>query len=560
MPTRPTWNLSIPATTTWGAKRVAGVSAADQTITLATPNRWNPKAFSFDWYLSIPTAGGNGQFTNQCYLENALEMLDQPGEWYLDRKSGVLAYWPRAGEDLASAEGIAPAALSTLIALVGTPEKPVRNVHLRGIRCEYLDWQPPAWGYMGLFCCNVATDSKPNPGHRFIDAAVDFVHAVGCSYRDGGVAHVGAMGICLREGTSQITIDGNEVADLGGGGIGLGGCNVAAGYTGAAPPPRPGEYQGYRITNNYVHHCGSDYYGAVGISMYLAQNSLIAHNLIHDTAYFGLCVAGSQAGTSPFAGGNQIEYNHVHDGMKVTIDGAAMYITFAHYNGGTPRPRQPGTRHRGRQRQSPQRGHLSGLRLHRLPLSGKRGVSQQRRRPADLQFRRAASEKRLGGQRVCQRRDAAGRIFGRRPTGRRARARLPCSIAEVTPAPCTMHALGNDSTATAWGAYQYHLPGENRGVIQIVRRMGDRDESLRLKLADLVPGDQYALKAISGNVAEVNVWGPGTMPMLTAAVPSDGAPLGLAAQAAGSDLQETGLDVTLPAKQQLLWIVYARQP
>jgi hypothetical protein len=26
-----------------------------------------------------------------CYLENALEMLDQQGEWYLERQTGVLS-------------------------------------------------------------------------------------------------------------------------------------------------------------------------------------------------------------------------------------------------------------------------------------------------------------------------------------------------------------------------------------------------------------------------------------------------------------------------------------
>ena len=32
------------------------------------------------------------------YEENARELLDSPGEWYLDRQTGVLAYWPLAGE------------------------------------------------------------------------------------------------------------------------------------------------------------------------------------------------------------------------------------------------------------------------------------------------------------------------------------------------------------------------------------------------------------------------------------------------------------------------------
>ena len=102
------------------------------------------------------------------------------------------------------------------------------------------------------------------------------------------------MGLCLRKGTASIAVEGNEIHDLGGGGIGAGYPNVAAGYLEAAPPPEPGEYRDYRIANNYIHHCGTDYYGAVGILLFASQDSVVAHNLIHDTAYFGIGVAGSQ--------------------------------------------------------------------------------------------------------------------------------------------------------------------------------------------------------------------------------------------------------------------------
>jgi len=31
---------------------------------------------------------------NRYYVENVYEGLDQPGEWYLDRDSGILYFWP----------------------------------------------------------------------------------------------------------------------------------------------------------------------------------------------------------------------------------------------------------------------------------------------------------------------------------------------------------------------------------------------------------------------------------------------------------------------------------
>jgi hypothetical protein len=53
-----------------GRKRFGTVNENDQSFTLAPPHRWNSKDHGNDWYL-----------------ENALERLDQPGEWHLDRSS-----------------------------------------------------------------------------------------------------------------------------------------------------------------------------------------------------------------------------------------------------------------------------------------------------------------------------------------------------------------------------------------------------------------------------------------------------------------------------------------
>jgi len=40
---------------------------------------------------------GNSAF----YLANAIEFLNQPGEWYEDLDTGKVYYWPRPDEDLA---------------------------------------------------------------------------------------------------------------------------------------------------------------------------------------------------------------------------------------------------------------------------------------------------------------------------------------------------------------------------------------------------------------------------------------------------------------------------
>ncbi len=77
-----------------------------------------------------------GSFTPHCpyRIENVREGLTQPGEWQLDRKTGVLSYLARDGEDPHSMQIIAPV-LDTLVAFRGDyrARKYVDYITLRGM-------------------------------------------------------------------------------------------------------------------------------------------------------------------------------------------------------------------------------------------------------------------------------------------------------------------------------------------------------------------------------------------------------------------------------------------
>ena len=248
------------------------------------------------------------------YIENAFEELDQPGEWYLDRQTGTLSYWPRAGEDLTTAEVVAPR-LTRLLEVTGTAERPVRNLHFRGLRFEHADWTPPQGGYLGIQACHFATGTawSGNPWGR-IDAAISWNWADSCSFEDGAVAHLGGCGIELVAGCSNDTVEGNEVFDISGNGTMLGG-----------PSDEAEVPKHCRLANNHVHACGLDYHGAVGMWTGFAQQAVIAHNLVHDLPYSGISL-GWQWNPEPTAAReNTVEYNHISDVMKRLGDGGGIY-------------------------------------------------------------------------------------------------------------------------------------------------------------------------------------------------------------------------------------------
>ena len=554
-----------------GRKRLGAINTTDQTLTLAPPHRWNSRVFTNDWSLSLPAAG------KACYLENALEMLDQPGEWYLDRNTGVLSYWPRDGEDLTRDEVVAPLLQKTMLAVIGTPERPVLNVHFKGIHVEHVDWPVPAWGYMALFCCNLQTGSDPRPGHRPMDAAVEYEFARSCSFTAGGISHVGGMGICLRNGTSFDVVEGNEISDLGGGGIFAGYANVGGLYLYAAPPPEKDEYKGYRIANNYVHHCGTDYYGAVGILLFSTQDTVVSHNLVHDTAYIGICVAGSQDPKLPFARNNVIEHNHVHDAMKVTTDGAALYVTFAQLDRGClirnnlihDTRGNPVGRLEQNLGDHPPSG---GLYLDGDSSGGhyENNVLYRNFAAGPIIFNSATAE---------QDNTWLDNLFLREGT-------LPQEFIEVMEAhaglepdyqrsvlmkesnPCQYSPLVGSAANKSMAAYQFDLPGKQRGVIEIICRQESTGAEV-LKLRGLDPSAKYELKSYAGTLARKPVWGmhdmlgPGTMVMVSDA---DGVPLPDAGVSldngtkslSGRELMEQGLSVKLPDSPKVVWIAYQR--
>jgi len=75
--------------------------------------------------------GGTRMHDRYRFVENIREELDAPGEWYHDRKAGLLYFYPPAGVELKQAT-VEIASLRCLVKLRETPEKPVRFVSFSG--------------------------------------------------------------------------------------------------------------------------------------------------------------------------------------------------------------------------------------------------------------------------------------------------------------------------------------------------------------------------------------------------------------------------------------------
>jgi hypothetical protein len=202
------------------------------------------------------------------YFLNVLEELDEPGEWYLDRKTGILYFWP-------------PAPLTEGSAFVSLLEKPLitmiatSHVTVRGLTLE---------------CTR-------GPGVEMI----------------GGTRCVVAGCILRNLGTYAVSLDGKEcgvvscdIYETGDGGIQLSGGNRKTLTPGG----------NFALNNHIYRYCrwSRTYRPAVLLN---GVGNRVAHNLIHDSPHTAIAGGGNE---------HLIEFNEIHHVCLETNDAGAFYM------------------------------------------------------------------------------------------------------------------------------------------------------------------------------------------------------------------------------------------
>lgn len=234
------------------------------------------------------------------YVENVFEALGAPGEWYWDRAQKKITYWPRPGEDPAKARAVVPRLLS-LMRLEGKPaeSKFVEHVQFRGLTFSHALDFAPAPGWPSADVCGPFQAAFTCPG------ALAFAGARSCAVEDCAIVRVGGYGIELGEGCREIRIVGNEIGDLGGGGIKIG--ETALRGDEARRTERN------RVTDNHIHDGGAIFHSAVGVWVGHSGRNLLAHNHVHHFYYSGFSVGWSWGYKPTGSTENEIAYNRVHD-------------------------------------------------------------------------------------------------------------------------------------------------------------------------------------------------------------------------------------------------------
>jgi hypothetical protein len=92
-------------------------------------------------YVPCQEARGSGINAGQnFYIENVLEELDAPGEWFYDADKQLLYVYPN-GTDLTSAVVTLPIA-NAIVTVNGTAASPAQNISFIGLTFTQVRWAP----------------------------------------------------------------------------------------------------------------------------------------------------------------------------------------------------------------------------------------------------------------------------------------------------------------------------------------------------------------------------------------------------------------------------------
>ncbi|MEY9964619.1 hypothetical protein ABIA33_002661 [Streptacidiphilus sp. MAP12-16] len=330
----------------WTEPRCPVASITGTTVTMAQPcwNNSTKRVLRTDGSGRTYELVGRQSITEApTSVENAYELLDQPGEWYLDRSAHTFSYIPRGGETLSSADVEAPA-LQSLLTTDGNPSAEVHGLLFQGLQFSY------------------ATDTFPNTGEGFseIQATVSITGTRGyatqglCTFVTGGTcpygawtpmaanvslsydnhvhfdhdyfAHLGGAGLSLGDGSQKDTVTGCVFTDVSGNGLDLGGVDINE-PTGAAQHTSDNVIKDSHFTGTSV-----EYHGGVAIDVGYVERSTFAHNQIDHVPYTGISVGWGgwpdkvKLPAEPnYSNGNGFTDNLIFNHMSVLGDGGAIY-------------------------------------------------------------------------------------------------------------------------------------------------------------------------------------------------------------------------------------------
>ena len=282
------------------------------------------------------------QHPSPFYLTNAKVLLNEPGEWYHDIREHKLYYMPREDEGTQPKEAIVPV-VETLVECIGTAERPVRNIYIKGVTFSHTTWMRPSMqGHVPLQAGMYLTEAyklrpqidRPN-NHKLdnqgwlgrADAAVEIswgenIRFEGCTFR-----HLGGSGLDYITGCKGGSVSGCTFSDIAMNGYVCGSFSPAGLETHL--PYQPTDFRevctSQTVEQSLFEDVTNEDWGCVAICAGYVSGITIEHNTIHNVSYTGISLGWGWNRDLVCMKDNKVHANLIYDYAQHMYDCAGIY-------------------------------------------------------------------------------------------------------------------------------------------------------------------------------------------------------------------------------------------
>lgn len=330
----------------WTEPRCPVASVTSTAITMAQPcwNNSTQRVMRTDGSGRTYNLVGRKSITEApTAVENAYELLDKPGEFYLDKNEHRFYYIPRSGEDLTTADVEAPA-LDTLVATSGSASDEPTHLGFQGIQFSYANYTTSntgtgfseiqatyqvtgTTGYATQGLCQfVPGGTCPYGNWTKMPGALRFTYDKSIHFDHDYFVHLGAAGLDLGDGSQNDSVTACVFTDISGNGLDLGGVDIPQ-PTGSAQ-----HTSGITVKDSHFYDTAAEYHGGVAIDAGYIETSTITHNQIDHVPYTAISIGWggwpdkvSLPAQPNYSNNNTISNNLIHDHMSLLGDGGAVY-------------------------------------------------------------------------------------------------------------------------------------------------------------------------------------------------------------------------------------------
>ncbi len=258
-----------------------------------------------------------GMHKKYRFVENIFEELDTVNEWFYNKKTKILYYFPPKDLNLKTAKFETPQ-IAQLIGFKGTEINPIKNITIKGftltqtlrtfmqnkeplLRSDWTIYRGGAVFYNGAVNCSLKNCTLFNLGGN----AVFFNnYNRNCEVSGCLISEIGASAVCFVGDPNAVRSPSFKYGD-----------SVPLSKLDRTPGPKTNNYPAQcKVYDNLMFDLGLVEKQSAGVELSMCQSIIVSHNTIYDVPRAGINVS---EGTW---GGHIIEFNDVFNTVKESGD------------------------------------------------------------------------------------------------------------------------------------------------------------------------------------------------------------------------------------------------